>query len=411
MEYQENDLTINFHRFLENLNISSETGKVQKTGLYRLALTEEDKVIRDFFVNYMERLGLEVRIDDIGNIYGRKEGKENLPPVVIGSHLDTQPYGGRYNGVAGVLLSLEVIETLIDNNIETKRPIEVVNFTNEEGARFSPPMMASGILAGAFTKEEVYSKKDKASLSFGQELKRIGYAGLEDNRLTSIHSYVEPHIEQGPVLAEENLDSGIVTGIQGSHWFEIELTGESNHAATTPMENRKDALLAAAEIVNNLETMAEKYSIKLTIGKFNTEPNVPNVIPAKVNFTIDIRSDEDDSRKKFITDMKQLLTSVSDTRKVRSWLNQLWEAPTVHFDEKLIGTISEKADAMGLSSKKMISGAGHDARYINDLGPTAMIFMPSENGISHDIKEFTKEEHLDTCGNLLLKVVLELAGQ
>lgn len=404
-------LEINFNRFLSNLAISSEIGKVQKTGLSRLALTNEDKEMRDIFVEYMKKLNLQVRIDDVGNIYGRKEGSEDLSPVLVGSHLDTQPNGGRYDGVAGVLLGLEVIETLIENNIETKRPVEVVNFTNEEGARFSPPMMASGIISNEFTREFVYSIKDEDDISFGDELERIGYKGLKENRVKDIYSYVEAHIEQGPVLANEKKDIGIVTGIQGTSWFEVELIGDSNHAGTTPMESRKDPMLAAAEIIHELETLANQKSIKLTVGKFQVEPNVPNVIPQNINFTLDIRSNENYLREEYIELMKEVSETVSSNRLVRCQLNEVWESPTVKFNDEIVKIIKNKADALGYDSKELVSGAGHDARYISEIAPSAMIFMPSENGISHDIKEYTKGKYLNICGNLLLNVVVDLANK
>ncbi|MCD2137855.1 M20 family metallo-hydrolase [Salinicoccus halitifaciens] len=411
MEDINKELEIDFNRFLANLNNSSEIGKVYETGLNRLALTDEDKKMRDVFTEYLRNLGLSVRVDDVGNIYGRKEGEENLAPVVVGSHLDTQPNGGRYDGIAGVLLGLEVIETLLENGIKTKRPIEVVNFTNEEGARFSPPMMASGVLSGEFTRDYVYSTKDKDGLSFGDELERIGYKGRKENRLAEIHSYVEAHIEQGPILADENLDVGIVTGIQGTSWFEIAVEGDSNHAGTTPMEVRRDPMLAVAEIIHRLEGLAKEKAVKLTIGKFLAEPNVPNVIPKKVKYTVDVRADENYLREEFIEAMKETVEAVSHDRAVNAEIHELWESPTVKFDEEIIKLITDNSNASGYKSRKIISGAGHDARYINDIAPAAMIFMPSEAGISHDIKEHTEEKYLNICGNLLLKVILELANK
>lgn len=405
------DLKINFNRFLNNLNVSSEIGKVQETGLNRLALTDEDKNMRDIFIEYMEKLNLQVRIDDIGNIYGRKAGNDDLPPVIIGSHLDTQPNGGRYDGVAGVLLGLEVIETLIEDNIETKRPVEVVNFTNEEGARFSPPMMASGVLSNEFSKEFVYSTLDKDGISFGDELQRIGYKGLQENRIKDIHSYVEAHIEQGPILANEKKDIGIVTGIQGTSWFEVELIGDSNHAGTTPMEVRKDPMFGAVEIIHELEKLANQKSVKLTVGQLQVKPNVPNVIPKSVNFTVDIRSNENFLREEFIEIMKKISENVSEKRSVYCQFHELWESPTVKFNEEIVSTIKIKADALGYESKELVSGAGHDARYISEIAPSAMIFMPSEGGISHDVNEYTKDKHLNICGNLLLSVVVDLANK
>lgn len=406
-----NHLEIDFDRFLSNFEVSSNIGKVKDVGLNRLALTNEDKEIRDFFIEYMKNIGLKVRVDDIGNVYGRKEGIEDASPVLIGSHLDTQPYGGRYDGVVGVLLGLEVIETLIKNNIETKRPIEIVNFTNEEGARFSPPMMASGALSGEFTNDFVYSRHDKNDKSFGEELEKIGYKGSEENRIKDIYAYIEAHIEQGPVLENENKDIGVVTGIQGMSWFEIELIGNSNHAGTTPMKSRKDPILAASEIIYELEKIANEKDIKLTIGRWELTPNVPNVIPENVKFTLDIRSNENSLKQEFIQEMDQLSRNISKTRRVGYKLNELWESPTAYFDENIIHTIETQADMLQYKFTKIMSGAGHDAKYINDIAPTAMMFMPSQDGISHDIKEYTSDKFMNICGNLLLQVILELSNK
>lgn len=405
------NIEINYQRFIETLNTSSETGKVNKTGLYRLALSDEDKQMRDMFKQWMIDEGLEVRVDDIGNMYGRREGKEDKSPVLIGSHLDTQPYGGRFDGVLGVLLSLEIIKTLNDYNIETTRPIEIVNFTNEEGARFEPPMMASGTLSGNFSKEYVYSRKDQNGFLFENELERIGYRGTEENRIKDIHSFLEVHIEQGPKLEEQNTEIGVVTGIQGTDWLEIVIEGKSNHAGTTPMNHRKDPLMAAAEFIKNIEQKAIDDSLVLTIGKFETAPGAVNVIPGKVKFSLDIRSEEGARRESFIEYLKEELNNLSGERNVSTEINHLWHSPTVHFNRGVLDTIESNNEKLGLTTMHLMSGAGHDARYISEIAPSAMIFMPSIDGISHDISELTLDEDIFKCGTLFLEVVRELADK
>lgn len=402
-------INIDFNRFKETLDSSSEIGKVRETGLYRLALSNEDKEIRELFVDWMKDDGLEVRVDDVGNIYGRRGGNENVSPVLIGSHLDTQPYGGRYDGVIGVLLALEVIRTLNEHNIKTRRPIEIVNFTNEEGARFEPPMMASGLLAGAFDQDFIYSRADIDGVEFGEELARIGYKGEGSNRVKNIHSFIEVHIEQGPRLEEKDSDIGVVKGIQGVSWYEINIQGKSNHAGSTPMHIRKDPLMISSRLITEMEDKAIEKSVLLTVGKIQTSPGAANVIPENVKFSLDIRSEDNDTREAFIELIKEKIEEISSSVEVTIDLNHTWTSPTVEFNEKVIEVIEDKTNELGYGMQEMVSGAGHDARYISDIAPTAMIFAPSIGGISHDVAELTLDQHLEKCGILLLEVVRELA--
>ncbi|WP_342388872.1 M20 family metallo-hydrolase [Salinicoccus bachuensis] len=402
---------IDFKRFRETMEASSEIGRVKDTGLYRLALSDKDKEMRDLFRKWMEEAGLEVRIDDVGTMYGRRAGKEDLPPVLIGSHLDTQPYGGRYDGVIGVLMALEAIRTMNDYNIETRRPIEIVNFTNEEGARFEPPMMASGLLAGEFTKEFVHSRKDAEGLEFGEELGRIGYRGTEENRIKDIHSFVEVHIEQGPRLEKEGRDIGIVRGIQGVSWFEVTVQGKSNHAGSTPMHLRKDPMMAAARLISDLEELALEESVLMTIGKISASPGAVNVIPETVNFSIDVRSEDDEERNGFIRLLEERVGAIASLKNVDIDVDHTWTSPVTHFNSDVLEVISSKSESLGYSTLDIVSGAGHDARYINDIAPTAMIFAPSVGGISHDIAELTLDAYLEKCGTLLFEVVRELADR
>ncbi|MFG6118008.1 Zn-dependent hydrolase [Thalassobacillus sp. B23F22_16] len=402
---------INEERLFRNLSKSSEIGAIPGKGLRRLALSDEDKKMRDVFKAWCEKAGLSVRVDDFGNMYARRKGKKVLPPVVLGSHLDTQPAGGRFDGVLGVLLALEVVNTLNDHNIETDRPVEIVNFTNEEGARFEPPMLGSGGIAGVFDQEYVYSRKDRDGHSFQEELQRIGYKGEKENRLGDFHSYVELHIEQGPVLEDENKQIGIVEGVQGISWMEVTVTGEADHAGPTPMHLRKDALMAAAEIMHHLEKKVANTEVTVTVGKISASPDTVNCVPGEVYFTVDIRSTDDSLREEAVEEAKTLIREVCQDRQVDVDTTELWETEKIDFDKGILDAIEESVEDLGYSSRKIVSGAGHDAKYINNIGPTAMIFLPSVNGKSHVPSELTLDEDIISGANVLYQTTLALAEE
>lgn len=401
---------INFRRLKNTIDKSAEIGEIPGNGLKRLALSDEDKEMRDLFKSWMEETGLSVRIDDFGNMYGRREGKRDLAPVLIGSHLDTQPRGGRFDGILGVLTALEVVRTLNDYHIETARPIEIINFTNEEGARFEPPMMASGGLAGIFEKEFVYSRVDRTGKSFEDELKRIGYDGLQENRIKDFFAFLELHIEQGPVLESENISIGGVEGIQGMNWREITVTGEADHAGPTPMHLRKDALAAASKMMSVIEETAVKYGVTATVGRLSVTPDVANCVPGEVVFSLDVRHMDNDLRMKTLEKMIDEMEKVALERNVSFEVENLWDSETTLFNEKLRNLIMETAEKYGYTSKSIPSGAGHDAKYMNELGPTAMIFLPSVNGKSHDVSELTLDEDIEKGANVLFGVIKRLAN-
>ncbi|WP_370457964.1 Zn-dependent hydrolase [Thalassobacillus sp. CUG 92003] len=402
---------INKERLFQNLATSSEIGSIPGKGLRRLALSDEDKVMRDIFKKWCEEAGLSVRVDDLGNMYGRREGRKSLPPIVMGSHLDTQPEGGRFDGVLGVLLALEAIETLNDNGIEPDRPVEIVNFTNEEGARFEPPMLGSGGISGVFDQAYVHSRQDREGHRFLEELQRIGYKGKEENRIGDFDSFLELHIEQGPILEDEGKQIGIVEGVQGISWLDVTITGEADHAGTTPMHLRKDALMAAGEIMHKLETTIARDDVSVTIGKISVSPNTVNCIPGKALFTVDIRSTDDDVRKTAVNATKNSIRDVCRLRDVGVEIAELWETEKIVFDEGITGAIEQSVKHLGYSSKRMVSGAGHDAKYINNLGPTAMIFLPSVNGKSHVPSELTLEEDIVRGANVLYHTLLTLSQE
>ena len=297
------------------------------------------------------------------------------------------------------------------NGIETERPLEIVNFTNEEGARFEPPMLGSGGIAGVFEQAYVYSRKDADGYSFLEELERIGYKGEEENRLGDFHSFLELHIEQGPILEDENKQIGVVEGVQGISWLEVTLTGEADHAGPTPMHLRKDALMAAAEIMNQLEKEIATTDVTVTVGKISVSPNSVNCVPGEAHFTVDIRSADDNLRKEGFEKTKNTIRRVSEDRGVGVEMTELWETEKIDFDSSITEVIENSATELGYSSKRMLSGAGHDAKYVNNLGPTAMIFMPSVNGKSHVPSELTLDQDIVSGANTLYHTVLTLSKE
>ncbi len=409
----EETMTINIKRLMNTINESAVIGKLARGGICRLALTNEDKKMRDLFRQWLLDAEMQVRVDDFGNIYGRKEGKNpQAAPVLIGSHLDTQPEGGRYDGILGVLAGLEVLTTLNNMDIQTERPIELINFTNEEGSRFEPPILGAGGLAGHFDQEFVYSRKDQEGKAFLSELKRIGYHGPERNRIQNSHCYLELHIEQGPVLEHKHLDIGVVTGIQGMDWLEVNLTGQSDHAGPTPMNMRRDALYAASKIIQIIRetTVNLDEEATATVGRLAVKPNSINCVPGEVTFSVDIRHSNDAMKERLTQSLIEKISVSAAAEQVAVKVDKIWESSATHFSGSLVDLITENAKQLGYSSQKMISGAGHDAKYMNLITPTAMIFVPSVAGKSHCQEEFTEAEAIEKGANLLLKTVYQLAN-
>ncbi|MGV3265251.1 M20 family metallo-hydrolase [Cytobacillus pseudoceanisediminis] len=404
-------LMVNRKRLLDTINVSSSIGALENGGLNRLALTEEDKKMRNIFVKWLQEEKLDVRVDDLGNIYGRRKGKFNdSPAVAIGSHLDTQPCGGRFDGILGVLTALEVIRTLNENNIETNYPIEIVNFTNEEGARFEPPMLGSGGVAGEFTTDFIYNTKDNENISFQEALKKIQYMGDEKHRLRDIKYFIELHVEQGPILEKNNKLIGIVEGIQGISWLNVKVVGETNHAGPTPMEDRKDALAPSAKMVTKVyEITNEIEGLKTTVGKLNVKPNITNVIPGEVEFMIDVRHKDDEIRAGTIDRLREQLGTIAVMNNVEVTISTDWNSDAVLFSSEVMDAISEAAGVLGYSTLRLFSGPGHDAKYISKMADTGMIFLPSINGISHNEKELTLEDDIEKGANVLLNTILKLA--
>ena len=407
-------LLINGERLRQSLEKFAEFGKTPNNGVTRLSLSEEDKQARDYLRSCFEELGLTVKIDDIGNMYGTLEGKEDRPPIVIGSHMDSVKKGGRFDGILGVLAGLEIVRTLVDNGIKPKIPITVMNVTNEEGARFEPSMMSSGILSGKFNKEEMFAKTDVDGITFGEALKQIGYDGDEENRLKEATAFLELHIEQGPILEKEALSIGVVECVVGMVCYDIEVLGESDHAGTTPMGMRRDALFATNNIITELRERLSVIDEELvyTMGRINAYPNIHTVIPNRVVFSLEARHKDPEVIKKveaIIHDITKSQGALKEGCEVR--VKKLWSRDTVWFDEKLLELLDQSAQRLGYSYKRMVSGAGHDAQFLQSIVPAAMVFVPSIRGKSHAEDELTTWEDCEKGVNVLLDTVLTLISE
>ena len=400
---------INGERLKNTLEEFADFGRTMNNGVTRLALSEEDRLARDYFCSCCKELGMTVAIDDMGNVYATLEGLENKPPIVVGSHLDSVKKGGRFDGVLGAVAGLEVARTLVENKIKPRVPLMIVNFTNEEGARFEPSMMSSGVLSGKFDQSIMLQKTDVKGITFAEALQAIGYAGSKESRLKEATAFLELHIEQGPILERESLSIGVVESVLGMVCYEIEVTGESDHAGTTPMEMRKDALFAATNIITEARQKLRTLDTDLvfTMGRMNVMPNIHTVIPNKVIFTLEARH-KNPTIIKQVEEIIHGLTQISANEGCEIKANKLWDRSTVLFDQKIVNRIEQSAKVLGYSYKRMDSGAGHDAQFIASYIPTAMIFVPSINGKSHCEEELTTWEDCEKGVNVILETVLTL---
>ena len=405
-------IKIDGDRLWNRLMEMAKIGGTPKGGVCRVALTDEDKEGRDLFIRWCKDAGCTIEIDQMGTIFARRAGKNhNLPAVMIGSHLDSQPTGGKYDGVYGVLAGLEVIEILNDHHIETEYPIEIVSWTNEEGARFAPAMIASGVFGGAFSLEYAYARTDKEGKKLGEELERIGYKGELPVGNRPYLATFEVHIEQGPILEAEGKSVGIVTGVQGIRWYDLVLTGKETHAGPSPMSYRIDPVKAAIPVLSQLYALADKYSpdARVTIGYLDAVPGVKNTVPGSLTVSVDLRHPEGTILDKMDSDLKDLIAKVKETSKVQLELKEIWYSPPIVFDAKCIQAVRNAVDKLQVSAKEMVSGAGHDAVYVSKVSPTSMIFIPCKDGLSHNELESAKKEDVIAGANVLLHAVLELA--
>lgn len=407
------DLRINGQRLWDSLMRLAQIGATQKGGVCRLALTELDRQGRDFFVNEARAAGCTIRVDHIGNIFARRAGKNPaLPVVMTGSHIDTQPTGGKFDGNYGVMAGIEVMNTLNDAGIETEAPLEVVVWTNEEGSRFVPVMMGSGTFIDEFKIEDVLVQKDRDGITVGQALESIGYAGKDQVTPAGIAAYFESHIEQGPVLESNDITIGVVTGALGQRWFDVVVTGSEAHAGPTPMNLRHDALLAASHVVQLVNRLALDHApnARGTVGMMDVYPNSRNVIPGTVKFSVDLRADNDETLSAMVKTLHAECADIANKGGVTIDLKQVVYFPPQAFAEPLVEAIRAGAKNIGLSQMNVVSGAGHDAVYLARVTPTAMIFVPCKDGISHNEIEDAKPEHLEAGCNVLLHAMLDRAG-
>ncbi|MCP3944329.1 MAG: Zn-dependent hydrolase [Desulfobacteraceae bacterium] len=407
-------LRVNGKRLQSTLEDMAKIGATPNGGVQRLALSDEDKQARDLFVKWLRQIDLEVRIDEMGNIFGFRKGKDNdLPPVMSGSHIDSQPKGGRFDGILGVMGALEVMRVLHENKIETKRPMAVVVWTNEEGTRFAPAMQCSGVWADALDRDWIYGRTDINGLRFEDELMRIGYKGETPAQKSDVHAYYEYHIEQGPVLERKGITIGVPKGIVCLHWYDIYLEGEANQVGPTPMEGRHDALCAAAQMILKVNELPSRMGGNLvaTVGELQNEPNSRNIIPDKVHFTVDLRSWDDELAIKAWELVKCDFEDIAKERGCPIRIEETWRVEHSPFDSKLVQNILDASDSLEYSSLHMVSGAGHDASYMNQIAPTAMIFVPSIGGRSHVEVEDTKWEDCEAGANVLLHSMLQSANE
>jgi len=404
------DLRINGNRLWASLMEMAKIGATPKGGVCRLALTDLDKAGRDLIVGWAKAAGCTVTVDTMGNVFMRRAGRvADAAPVVTGSHADSQPTGGRFDGIYGVLGGLEVIRSLNDHGIETRRPVEVVIWTNEEGSRFAPAMVASGVFAGVFTLDYGLSRADVDGKTMGEELQRIGYAGTEPVGGRKIHAAFELHIEQGPILEAENKTIGVVTHAQGQRWYEVVFTGQESHAGPTPMPRRRDALLGAARVVDLVNRIGHAHApfACATVGMLQVHPNSRNVIPGRVFFTIDIRHPEDEVLTQMDAELRAGIADIAAAGKLETTkLEQIFYYKPVTFDADCVASVRAATQRFGYSHRDMVSGAGHDACYLSQVAPTSMVFVPCIDGISHNEVEDAKPEWIEAGCNVLLHAML-----
>jgi N-carbamoyl-L-amino-acid hydrolase len=409
-------LKVDGERLLSRLMRLAAIGATEKGGVCRLALTELDRQARALFSGWALEIGCELRVDAIGNIFARRAGLDpERSAVATGSHLDTQPTGGKFDGNYGVLAGLEVLQILHDANIQTQAPLEVCVWTNEEGSRFVPVMMGSGVYCGAFTLEHALAATDTDGISVAQALGAIQQAGPHPASVSSgaprFGAYFEAHIEQGPVLEDADTTIGVVTGALGQRWYDVTITGMEAHAGPTPMGLRRDALLPATELIQQIRAIAmrEQPSGRGTVGYLNVFPNSRNVIPGRVQFSVDFRHPDDAGLLRMDEALREAIAGLS-TPEVSISVNQVVYFPPQPFDHELVKLVREAAVKAGFSHLDIVSGAGHDAVYVARTAPSAMIFIPCKDGISHNEIEDALPEHLTAGANVLLQAMLARAG-
>lgn len=400
-------------RLWSSLMRMAEVGPSPNGGSRRLAMTPEDADGRQLLLDWIEPLGCTWQRDRAGNLFIHRPGREShLPAVAMGSHLDTQPLGGRFDGVLGVLAGLEVLRTFADNAITTRRPLSLIVWTNEEGSRFAPAMGGSGVWTGRLEEETFFSATDSQGITLREAIHACGEAGDLPLGEPELDAYFELHIEQGPVLEEQGHALGIVTGVQGIRWYDLSLRGQSAHAGPTPMTYRRDPLLAATALIQSLkeQVMADPQgAARLTVGDFQVVEPSRNVVPGEVRLLLDLRHTDDRRLAELDAAVERLATDAAEAEGVELSLQRRWHSPVTPFDDDLITSLRRAADARGLAAPTMMSGAGHDAVHLSHVTPTVMLFVPCRDGISHNEAEYAEPEHCATGAQLLCDAVLERA--
>lgn len=404
-------MRINADRLWNSLMELAKIGATPKGGVKRLTLTDEDRAARDLFCRWAREAGLAVEVDGIGNIFARRAGAEpGLPPVAMGSHLDSQPSGGKFDGAYGVMAGLEVLRSLNDAGVRTRAPLEVVSWTNEEGSRFTPVLMGSGVFCGAFTLEHVRAQTDLEGRTVGAELARIGYAGTA--RPHRLGAYLEAHIEQGPVLESEGKTIGVVQGALGQRWYDVTVTGQDAHAGPTPMALRQDALIGASRLVLEVNRIAHAFPdyARGTVGFLQVKPNSRNVIPGEVRTTVDFRNARAATLDAMCEDLMRAAKAIEAECRVTIELRENVYFKPCEFDPALVAHVRAAAAALGHPHRDIVSGAGHDAVSIARVAPAAMVFVPCAGGISHNEIESATPADLAAGCDVLLHAALQAAG-
>ncbi|HTI54593.1 MAG TPA: Zn-dependent hydrolase [Verrucomicrobiae bacterium] len=405
-------MRINRARLAGSMDALGKIGETARGGLDRVALTDDDRRGRDLLVRWMNEAGLTVTVDQMGNLFGIRPGTETRPPVFMGSHADSVPSGGKYDGQLGVLCALETLRSLNDRKARTRHPVGMIVFTNEEGARFQPAMIASGVMAGKIPLEDAYNARDRDGLRLVDELQRIGYLGPEPCVPRPMRAYLELHIEQGPHLEEEGLPLGVVEGIVAIAWSRVTLHGVQDHAGPTPMRLRHDALVAAAEIVTGVRGIARHIAgdMVATVGRLDVTPNIPNAIPGRVGLSVDFRDPAESNLDRALVMLDQVVRGSARHEGVRAEVDHYWRVPRTPFDREVVDVVEAAATELGCGHRRILSGAGHDAQYMAAICPTGMIFVPSRGGRSHCEEEFTELDDVEHGANALLLACARLAG-
>ncbi len=420
--------SVDGERLWRTLGELAEIGATPAGGVARVALTDEDLAGRERFVAWARELGCSVHVDQMGNLFARREGTDpDRAPVVIGSHLDSQPTGGRYDGAYGVMVGLEILRVLAEGDVATAAPIEVVSWTNEEGARFPPAMIGSGVYAGAFSLDEGLAAPGVDGTTLGAELVRIGYDGPEPCGQPDgagrrpIGHYIEPHIEQGPILEAAGVTLGTVTGVQGIRWYDVTIEGQSAHAGSTPMEHRSDAMVSAALLVCEADAIARRRAPegRATVGTLATGTGSRNTVAGTVELTIDLRHPD---AVELASMHDELLAFAASERfgggpgnapaglPPKPAISQIWYSPPIVFDPAVVEAVRAGSAAAGFEAVDITSGAGHDACYVSQVAPTGMLFIPCADGLSHNEAESILPEHATAGAQATLNAVLSLAG-